>query len=322
MGLDNPDTLYLHAYLRDDAEYIVTGQRGSTIDLSFQVLNGDYSPAEVPDSLTAFDDRASRSRRRLVRGPFRARRGRGPAVTTSPWRRLGDARGARGVQRLGQRAARHDAHPAGPTGRRAPPPDDGAAGEAIRRRGQDPAVPPPDVPRLPRVVLPEGAGQHDDSAPADTRRTGDPVLLGRAFRPRPRPGDDRHRAAAGRESRPTRAFSSAACGTSRWTTSTTRPASPPTRRGRTRTAGSVRDQRARPGVANWLELTGRTRGYVQIRWQRLSRDLRPRTGRRSRWSRSPTCPDVLPYYEQARMPPEDGGRIAARQAAVAERMLG
>jgi len=33
-------------------------QRGSTADLSFQVLKGDYSPAEVPDSLNAFDDRA------------------------------------------------------------------------------------------------------------------------------------------------------------------------------------------------------------------------------------------------------------------------
>ena len=58
MGLDNPDTLYFHAYLRDDAEYLVTGTRGTTADLSFQVLKGDYSPAEVPDSLSAFDDRA------------------------------------------------------------------------------------------------------------------------------------------------------------------------------------------------------------------------------------------------------------------------
>src|SRR5215470_470297 len=58
MGLDNPDTLYFHAYLRDDCEYVVTGHRGSTADLSFQVLGGDYSPVQVPDSLTAFDDRA------------------------------------------------------------------------------------------------------------------------------------------------------------------------------------------------------------------------------------------------------------------------
>ena len=58
LGLDNPDALYFHSYLRDDAEYVVTGQRGTTTDLSFQVLNGDYSPVDVPDSLSAFDDRA------------------------------------------------------------------------------------------------------------------------------------------------------------------------------------------------------------------------------------------------------------------------
>ena len=58
MGLYNPDTLYFHAYLRDDAEYVVTGHRGSTADLSFQVLKGDYSPVEVPDSQSALDDRA------------------------------------------------------------------------------------------------------------------------------------------------------------------------------------------------------------------------------------------------------------------------
>jgi hypothetical protein len=36
-----------------------------------------------------------------------------------------------------------------------------------------------------------------------------------------------------------------------------------------------------------------------------------------------SLPDALPYYEQARlMPGEHAARIAARQAAVAERMLG
>ena len=48
IGLDNPDALYLHCYLRDDAEYVVTGRRGSTTDLSFQVVDGDYSPVQVP----------------------------------------------------------------------------------------------------------------------------------------------------------------------------------------------------------------------------------------------------------------------------------
>ncbi len=36
---------------------MVTGTRGTTADLSFQVLKGDYTPVEVPDSLSAFDDR-------------------------------------------------------------------------------------------------------------------------------------------------------------------------------------------------------------------------------------------------------------------------
>jgi hypothetical protein len=57
VGLDNPDTLYFSARIREDAEYVVTGRRGDTADLSFQILNGDYTPADVPDSLNAFDDR-------------------------------------------------------------------------------------------------------------------------------------------------------------------------------------------------------------------------------------------------------------------------
>jgi hypothetical protein len=77
MGLDNPDTLYFHSYLRDDAEYVVTGRRGTTADLSFQVLNGDYSPVDVPDSLSAFDDRAFDI---APDGRFEVRFGPGPAA--------------------------------------------------------------------------------------------------------------------------------------------------------------------------------------------------------------------------------------------------
>ena len=46
--------------------------------------------------------------------------------------------------------------------------------------------------------------------------------------------------------------------------------------GRLRFVISERD----PGVANWLECTGHRRGYVQIRWQRLARDLGPADGPR------------------------------------------
>lgn len=56
-GLDNPDAVYFHAYLRDDATYVVNGRRGTTADLSFQVMSGNYSADAAPGSQAAFDDR-------------------------------------------------------------------------------------------------------------------------------------------------------------------------------------------------------------------------------------------------------------------------
>ncbi|WP_330182097.1 hypothetical protein OHB26_38200 [Nocardia sp. NBC_01503] len=57
MGLDNPDTLYYHANVESTGEYLLTGVRGSTVDLSFQVLKGDYTATDVPNGDDAFDDR-------------------------------------------------------------------------------------------------------------------------------------------------------------------------------------------------------------------------------------------------------------------------
>ena len=57
MGLDNPDTLYYHATVEPEGTYRVRGRRGTTVDLSFQVLRGDYTPTDVPGGDDAFDDR-------------------------------------------------------------------------------------------------------------------------------------------------------------------------------------------------------------------------------------------------------------------------
>ena len=57
MGLDNPDTLYFGTRVQPGHEYVVTGKRGTTTDLSFQMLGGEYTDDNVPDSETAFDDR-------------------------------------------------------------------------------------------------------------------------------------------------------------------------------------------------------------------------------------------------------------------------
>jgi hypothetical protein len=78
-----------------------------------------------------------------------------------------------------------------------------------------------------------------------------------------------------------------------------------------------------PGVANWLELTGRGRGYVQLRWQRLTRDLGAADGPAVRLVPFAGLALALPYYEHARITAaEYAARIAVRQAAVAERMVG
>ena len=58
MGLDNPDTLYFYANLVDGVDYEVRGVRGSTADLSFQVLAGNYTADDRAGSRAAFDDRA------------------------------------------------------------------------------------------------------------------------------------------------------------------------------------------------------------------------------------------------------------------------
>ncbi len=57
MGLDNPDTLYFGTRVQPGKEYVVTGRRGTTTDLSFQLLGGEYTDDNVPASQAAFDDR-------------------------------------------------------------------------------------------------------------------------------------------------------------------------------------------------------------------------------------------------------------------------
>ena len=62
---------------------------------------------------------------------------------------------------------------------------------------------------------------------------------------------------------------------------------------------------------------------MQIRWQRLARDLGPADGPTVEVVPFAGLPGLLPYYQRARVTPgEYAQRIAARQAAVAARMVG
>jgi hypothetical protein len=332
LGLDNPDTLYFHAYLRDDAEYVVTGRRGSTSDLSFQVLGGDYSPVQVPDSLTAFDDRE------LKTGPdgsFELRFG--------PPRRGG----------VGGEREPSNYFALGP----------GSAMLIVREVYSDWATERRGLITIKRA---DGAGAApvppDTSALAKRYGVAGKILISRLktflqfpewfylklpvntlTEPRSTPGglttqfssvghydlaEDQAMIitvpAAAKEVAPYQGIQLG----SMWyisldyinhQTSLTADQARTDPDGLLRFVVSERD----PGVANWLECAGHQRGYLQLRWQRLSRDLTAADGPTAEIVPVADLAKHLPFYDQAQITKgEYTERIAARQAAVATRMLG
>ncbi|MGH3406342.1 MAG: hypothetical protein ACRDRJ_28160 [Streptosporangiaceae bacterium] len=326
LGLDNPDTLYFHCYLRDDAEYVVSGRRGSTTDLSFQVLNGDYSPVEVPGSLTAFDDREVET---TPDGSFELRFGParddpepgcvplGPGAAMllvrevySDWDR--EQRGTLTIRRAGR------------AGRAPQAPDTRALEKRYRVAGKILlsrlrtflAFPewfylklPVNTMTPPRSTPGGLVTQFSSAGHFDLARDQAMIVTVPAAGPQVAP------------------YQGIQLG-SMWyvsldyinhQTSLTADQARIDPDGRLRFVISEHD----PGLANWLECTGHRRGYVQIRWQRLARPLTAQDGPRVEVVPAGDLPRRLPYYEQARITPEEyAGKIAGRQAAVARRMLG
>ncbi|MEV4123659.1 hypothetical protein [Nocardia sp. NPDC049707] len=321
MGLDNPDTLYFHSYLRPDAEYVVTGTRGTTRDLSFQVLNGNYSPVDVPDSLTAFDDRALDI---AADGSYEIRFGPGPAgpgyvhlapdsamlvvrEVHSDWatEKSGTIRIQR-VDRIGD----------------APPPltkdlltkrYDIAGKMLVSRLNTFLAFPKWFYLNLPVNTLTEprstpGGLTTQFSSVGHYELDDDQAMI----------------ITVPKSDAPYQGFQLG----SMWylsldyinhQTSLTADQARVDPDGKIRLVVSERD----PGLANWIERTGHARGYLQFRWQRLSRDLKPEDGPTVEMVSVDEVPQRLPYYDDARVTPEEWkARIAARQVAVAERMLG
>ncbi|HEX6486473.1 MAG TPA: hypothetical protein VF012_07155, partial [Nocardioidaceae bacterium] len=77
-----------------------------------------------------------------------------------------------------------------------------------------------------------------------------------------------------------------------------------------------------PGIANWLETTGHSRGVMMLRWQRLSRELTAADGPRVDLVKHDELFDLFPRLEEQRVTPEEYAvRIEARQVGVARRML-
>jgi hypothetical protein len=320
VGLDNPDTLYFSANIRDDAEYVVTGRRGSATDLSFQILNGNYTPAEVPDSLNAFDDRdidiAADGSFVLRFGPPRADAGPNyfalganasmllAREVFSDWTAVpGRLRIAR-ADRVGQ----------------APPPPRpdltdrrmAAAGKSLVTQVKTfLAFPewfylklPVNTMTEPRLT-PGGLATQYSSAGHYALEPDEALIVTVPVSDAPYQGFQLG---------------------SMWYVSTdfvnhqTSLTADQAHRdpdGMLRFVISERD----PGVANWLECTGHRRGYLQIRWQRTAREFTAADGPQVELVPFADVPERLPY-EQSVSAEQWRERIAARQAAVADRMLG
>ena len=325
LGLDNPDTLYFNAYIRDDAEYVVTGRRGTTADLSFQILNGDYTPARSPDSMAAFDDRdieiAADGTYELRFGPAR------PDAGTNYFT-LGAGAANLLVREVfsdwaNERPGEIRIHRADTIGS-APPP---ARPETMAKRYD--VAGRMLISRLRTfLAFPEW---HYLKLPVNTMTE-----------PRPTPGglatqyssvghydldDDQVMVitapAAARADAPYQGFQLG----SMWyisldyinhQTSLTADQARVDPDGKIRYIVGERD----PGLANWIERTGHRRGFLQFRWQRLARELKPDDGPEVEVMAFDELPR-LPFYERQRVRPEEwAARIAARQTAVARRMLG
>ena len=78
-----------------------------------------------------------------------------------------------------------------------------------------------------------------------------------------------------------------------------------------------------PGVLNWVETLGHPTGFLQFRWQRLSRELTEADGPAVELVDIADVPDRLPYYQDNRITAEQWrDRIALRQRQIQNRMVG
>ena len=78
-----------------------------------------------------------------------------------------------------------------------------------------------------------------------------------------------------------------------------------------------------PGVTNWVETTGHRKGFLQFRWQRVSRELTQADGPTVELIDVASVADHLPYFASNQISDEDWrARIALRQIQIQNRMVG
>lgn len=308
-GLDNPDTLYFHCYLTDDVEYVVRGCRGTTADLSFQVMGGGYTPEGVPPSLAAFDDReldiADDGSFELRLGPFEGAKTLILREVYNDWET--EERGTIWVERADTLGV-----PAKALTRERLAQRYEVAGKLLTGSVETWLAFPhffylkePVNTLTAPASTPGGLSSqfssigHYDLAPDEAMIVTVPVCSDCSYQGM-QIGSD-------------------------WYISTdyeTHQTSLTKAQAQVDPDGVMRFviSEADPGVANWLETLGHRTGPIMLRWQRLERDLGAADGPTVEVVRFADLPAKLPHYSPITAD-EYAVRIAARQRAVARRML-
>jgi hypothetical protein len=309
MGLDNPDTLYFGTRVHADHDYVVIGRRGTTTDLSFQLLGGEYTDTEVPDSETAFDDRKLDI---AEDGSFEWRfRPKAPAqlVIREVYGDWSQQRGTVAIKRLDTIGT-------------APPPLTreiiekryATAGKQLVQRVKtwlqfpqwfyfNIPVNTMVAPRLTPGGLAtqySSAGHYDmtpDQALIITLPVTDAPYLGFQLG--------------------SLWYISLDYINHQTSLNATQAQADPD--GKIRIV--VADQN--PGVTNWVQTLGHRKGFLQFRWQRVSREVTEADGPTVELADFDKIPASLPYYEGNKISEEDWrARIEQRQLQIANRMLG
>ncbi|HTY34279.1 hypothetical protein [Mycobacterium sp.] len=309
MGLDNPDTLYFGTRVQAEHDYVVTGRRGTTTDLSFQLLGGEYTDDNVPASQAAFDDRELEI---AADGSFEWR-----VRPTSPGQLVirevyGDWSAQRGTLTISRMDTAGTAPP--PLTRQTLEKRYATAGKQLVNRVKtwlqfpqwfylNIPVNTMVAPRLTPGGLAtqySSAGHFDlrpDQALVITIPVSDAPYLGFQLG--------------------SLWYISLDYINHQTSLNNTQAQADPD--GKVRVV--VADQN--PGVTNWVETLGHRRGYVQFRWQRVSRGLTEADGPTVELVDFDAVPAALPYFDHNKISEDQWrARIALRQQQIAARMLG
>ena len=309
MGLDNPDTLYFGTKMRAGHEYVVTGVRGTTTDLSFQYLAGQYTDDNVPASEVAFDDRE------LDIAPdgsfewrFRPKQS-GQLVIREVYNDWSGRRGSLAIYRTDTAGTA----PLPPTRDLVDKQFASAASELVNRVKTWLKFPqwfylnlPVNTLVAPRVT-PGGLTTQYSSAGHFDLRDDQALIITLPHNDAPYQGFQLG---------------------SMWyisldyinhQTSLNGVQTQVDPDGKVRIV--VADQN--PGVTNWVETLGHRRGYLQFRWQRLSREMAEADGPAVELVDFDAVPAALPFFADNKISEKDWkSRIALRQAQIGQRMLG